>query len=77
MKVPRCDRTGNFGVGRTPALARVTAAVAGRFNRSLQQLHPQRGLKMLNTTPKQFAQNYRRDFDGIVKRMQEFGIEAQ
>jgi tripartite-type tricarboxylate transporter receptor subunit TctC len=37
----------------------------------------ERGLEMLNTTPEQFSQNYKRDFEVITKRMQEFGIEAQ
>jgi tripartite-type tricarboxylate transporter receptor subunit TctC len=37
----------------------------------------ERGLEMLNTTPEQFNANYKRDFDIITKRMQEFGIEAQ
>ncbi|MDM0050502.1 hypothetical protein [Variovorax sp. J22R115] len=37
----------------------------------------ERGLEMLNTTPEQFNQSDRRDFEVITKRMQEFGIEAQ
>ncbi|MDM0078767.1 hypothetical protein QTH90_30475 [Variovorax sp. J2P1-59] len=37
----------------------------------------ERGLEMLNTTPEQINQSYRRDLEVITKRMQEFGIEAQ
>ncbi|MDP9877480.1 hypothetical protein J2W25_001786 [Variovorax boronicumulans] len=43
----------------------------------VQSKMTERGLEMLNTTPEQFARNYKLDFDVIVKRMQEFGIEAQ
>ncbi|MNL76902.1 Tripartite tricarboxylate transporter family receptor [compost metagenome] len=54
-----------------------TALRAAAAMPEVQAKMAERGLEMLNTTPEQFAQNYRRDFEVIVKRMQEFGIEAQ
>jgi len=43
----------------------------------MRQLITDRGLELMNTTPEQFAANHRAEFDVIVKRMREFGIEAQ
>ncbi|MNX40217.1 Tripartite tricarboxylate transporter family receptor [compost metagenome] len=54
-----------------------TALRAAAAMPDVQSKMTERGLEMLNTTPEQFAQNYKRDFEVIVKRMQEFGIEAQ
>lgn len=37
----------------------------------------ERGLEPMNTTPEQFAAAHKREFDVIIKRMKEFGIEPQ
>lgn len=65
--------------GGTPAkVERLTAALRTAAAVSdVQAKMAERGLQMLNTISDQFGQNYRRDLEVIVKRMQEFGIEAQ
>ena len=61
-----------------PVVERLTAALrAAAALPDVQAKMGERGLEMLNTTPEEFSQNYKRDFDVIVKRMREFGIEAQ
>lgn len=37
----------------------------------------ERGLEPMNTTPEQFAAAPKRDFEVIIRRMKEFGIEPQ
>lgn len=65
---------------KTPpaVVERLTSALrAAAAMPEVQAKMAERGLDMLNTTPEQFGQNYKRDFDVITRRMQEFGIEAQ
>ena len=37
----------------------------------------ERGLDTMNTTPEQFAASHRAEFDVIIRRMKEFGIQAE
>jgi len=43
----------------------------------LASLYVDRGFEVMNTSPDQFAQDYRREFDVITKRIRTLGVEAQ
>ncbi len=65
---------------KTPpaAIEKLTASLrAAAAMPEVQSRMAERGLEIMNTTPEQFAANYKRDFDVITRRMREFGIESQ
>lgn len=43
----------------------------------LASLYVDRGFEVMNTSPDQFAQDYRKEFDVITKRIRTLGVEAQ
>lgn len=56
-------------------LAQDVRAIVG--TREMSQLLVERGFEVMNTTPDEFARNYRQEFEVITRRIRDVGVEAQ